>query len=146
MLNLRRYIIYDLAIAALLIFGQYGEIVDVRFPSLKYNTHRRFCYLQFKSSRQAQAATELDGEFLGGKLNLVAKVSDPSRKQSRSGALYEGREIYVSNVDWNATQDEMNQIFSKYGKIEKVRLPTSMAGKSKGIAFVVFSTKVRYSG
>lgn len=121
---------------------QYGDIVDIRFPSLKYNTHRRFCYLQFKSSNQAQAATQLDGQPLGGKLKLVAKISDPGHKQDRTGALYDGREVYVSNVDWSATEEEISQIFSKYGTVERVRLPTNVAGKSKGIAFVVFSTKV----
>ena len=121
---------------------QYGDIVDIRFPSLKYNTHRRFCYLQFKSSNQAQAATQLDGQLLGGKLKLVAKISDPVHKQDRTGALYDGREVYVSNVDWNATEEEITQIFAKYGKVERVRIPANVAGKSKGIAFVVFSTKV----
>ncbi|SLM33951.1 RNA recognition motif domain [Lasallia pustulata] len=120
---------------------QYGDIVDIRFPSLKYNTHRRFCYLQFKSSNQAQAATQLDGQLLGGKLKLVAKISDPEHKQDRTGALYDGREVYVSNVDWNATEEEITQIFAKYGKVERVRIPANVAGKSKGIAFVVFSTK-----
>ncbi|KAI9849970.1 MAG: Splicing factor [Thelocarpon superellum] len=117
------------------------EIVDVRFPSLKYNTHRRFCYVQFKSSYQADQASQLDGMVLGGKLKLVAKISDPSHKQDRSGALYEGREIYVSNVDWSATEDEIRQIFEKYGTVERIRIPTNMAGKSKGVAFVVFSSK-----
>ncbi|SLM41222.1 RNA recognition motif domain [Lasallia pustulata] len=122
-------------------FQKYGDIVDIRFPSLKYNTHRRFCYLQFKSSNQAQAATQLDGQLLGGKLKLVAKISDPVHKQDRTGALYDGREVYVSNVDWNATEEEITQIFAKYGKVERVRIPANVAGKSKGIAFVVFSTK-----
>lgn len=121
---------------------QYGDIVDIRFPSLKYNTHRRFCYLQFKSSNQAQAATQLDGHLSGGKLKLVAKLSDPGHKQDRTGAMYDGREVYVSNVDWSATEEEISQIFSKYGEVERVRVPTNVAGKSKGIAFVVYSTKV----
>lgn len=125
------------------LFRHDGEIVDVRFPSLKYNTHRRFCYVQFRSSRQAKRATEKDGRALeGGKLKLVAKISDPAHKQDRTGALYDGREVYVSNVDWSATVEEMRQIFSKYGTVERVRIPTNLAGKSKGIAFVVFASKV----
>ncbi|KAI9727791.1 MAG: Splicing factor [Cirrosporium novae-zelandiae] len=123
------------------LFEPYGEVVDVRFPSLKYNTHRRFCYVQFQSSSQAKAAAELDGHAVTEKLKLVARVSDPSRKQERSGAVYEGREIYISNVDWSATEDELKQIFSKYGSVERIRIPTKLDGKSKGFAFVTFSTK-----
>ena len=78
----------------------------------------------------------------GGKLKLVAKISDPRHRQDRTGPLYDGREVYVSNVDWSATQEEITRIFSNYGTIEKVRIPKNLAGRSKGIAFVVFSSKV----
>lgn len=77
-----------------------------------------------------------------GKLKLVAKISDPGVKQDRQGAMHEGRELYVANVDWSATEDEVKQVFSKYGTVEKIRIPTNVVGKSKGIAFVVFSKKV----
>ncbi|KAI9805669.1 MAG: Splicing factor [Piccolia ochrophora] len=123
------------------LFKDCGDVVDIRFPSLKYNTHRRFCYVQFKSSSQAEEATKLEGKNFGGRLKLVAKISDPGHKHNRSGAMYEGREVYVSNVDWTATEDELDQMFSKYGKVEKIRVPTNVAGKSKGIAFVVFTSK-----
>ncbi|KAI9820409.1 MAG: Splicing factor [Phylliscum demangeonii] len=123
------------------LFEEYGTMVDVRFPSLKFNTHRRFCYVQFASSRQARKAIELDGEDVGDdQLKLVVKMSDPSHKQGRTGPLYEGRELHVSNVDWGATEEEVRGIFSKYGRVEKVRIPRNQAGKSKGIAFVVFAS------
>jgi RNA recognition motif-containing protein len=125
------------------LFQKYGEIVDIRFPSLKYNTHRRFCYVQFKSSNQAKAATDLDGSAQDGKLKLVAKISDPTKKQDRSGAMHEGREVHVANLDWSATEEEIKEIFSKYGKVETVRIPRNVQGNSKGMAFVGFSNKVR---
>ena len=75
-------------------------------------------------------------------MKLVAKISDPGHKENRKGALYDGRELYVSNVDWSATEDEVSQIFAKYGHVEKVRIPRKVDGGSKGHAFVVFSTKV----
>lgn len=118
-------------------------MVDIRFPSLKGNTHRRFCYVQFKNSSQAKAATELNGETVGEDLRISVKISDPGKKQERVGPLYEGRELHLSNIDWIATEDDIQQIFSKYGKVEKVRVPKNLGGKSKGFGFVVFSSKVR---
>lgn len=106
------------------------------------NTHRRFCYVQFKSAVQADAATELDGEIMGEKQNLVVKISDPGKKQDRTGAVYDGRELHLLNVDWNATEDDIHEVFSKYGKIEKTRIPRTVHGRSKGFAFVAFSNKV----
>jgi len=124
---------------------QYGDIIDVRFPSLKYNTHRRFCYVQFKTSSQAEAATEQNGKPVDGKLKLVAKISNPGIKEDRTGPLYEGREVYISNVNWNATEEELSEVFSKHGHVEKVRIPKKVDGKSKGVAFIVFSNKVNGS-
>jgi len=124
-------------------FHRIGDIVDVRFPSLKYNAHRRFCYIQFRSSADAQAATKLDGEDVGGELKLVAKISDPSRRQDRQGAIYDDRELFLANLDWNASQGEIKKAFSKYGRVEKVRIPKKIDGKSRGIGYVVFSNKVR---
>jgi hypothetical protein len=122
---------------------QCGEVVDVRFPSLKYNTHRRFCYVQFGSAGEARAAAKLDGTKVGDDLHLVAKISDPSKKQERHGAVHEGREIHVSNLDWKATEDDLKELFSKYGQVEVARIPTKVDGGSKGFGFVAFSTKVR---
>ncbi|KAL4895483.1 hypothetical protein BDV59DRAFT_200126 [Aspergillus ambiguus] len=123
------------------LFRECGEIVDIRFPSLKYNTHRRFCYVQFKTGESAQKATKLDGTVVGNNLHLVAKISDPSRKQDRHGPMYEGREIHVSNVDWKANEDDLKELFSNYGSVELVRIPRKVDGGSKGFGYVVFSTK-----
>ncbi|KAL9000552.1 MAG: hypothetical protein Q9169_000845 [Polycauliona sp. 2 TL-2023] len=122
-------------------FEAFGEIVDVRFPSLKYDTHRRFCYVQFETTDQAQKATELHGQAVGGKLKLVAKMSDPSQRHDRVGALEEGREVHVVNLHWDVTEKELASTFSRYGKIEKTRIPTDLSGKSKGFAFVTFKSK-----
>lgn len=114
----------------------------MRFPSLKKNTHRRFCYVQLKTSHQARAATKLDGKDFGAKHKLTVKISDPERKQARTGALYEGRELHLAQLDWSATEDEVQQTFVNYGKVERVRIPRDVEGKSKGFGFVVFSSKV----
>ena len=114
----------------------------MRFPSLKFGMRRRFCYVQFKTSNQANAATELDGTPQEGDLKLSVKISDPGNKKARSGAVYDGREVHVANIDWSVTEDELKSIFAKYGNVERVRIPLNPGGKSKGYAFVVFSNKV----
>ena len=116
-------------------------MIDVRFPSLKKNTHRRFCYVQFKTTNEAKAATDLDGKTLSEKLKLVVRISDPERRQDRSGAIYEGRELHVGNIHWDLNENDISEAFHQYGKVERIRIPKSTEGKSKGFAFIVFSTK-----
>ena len=81
----------------------------------------------------------------------MAKLSDPDHKAKRSdqGATAKravtvraGREVYVSNVDWSADEQDVQEVFAKYGEVERVRIPKNPHGKSKGMAFVVFKQKV----
>lgn len=123
-------------------FEKYGTIVDVRFPSLIHNTHRRFCYVQFELAAQAQAAEELDGtQIEGGTGQLLAKISDPFQKQDRSGPMEEGREIYIFNFPWKMDESGLKSVFKEVGTIQAVRIPRDTAGRNKGKAWMVFSTK-----
>jgi len=121
--------------------SQFGDVVDVRFPSLKYNTHRRFCYVQFITSAAAQAATSMHGKALSGGLTLQALLSDPAAKKNREGAKREGREVYAGNMHYKATNADIESLFSPYGTVESVRVPRNMEGKAKGATFVIFATK-----
>ncbi|CZT41365.1 related to pre-mRNA splicing factor [Rhynchosporium secalis] len=123
------------------LFKDCGEIFSIRWPSLKHNTHRRFCYISFRTAIGAAAATKLDGQSLGGKYTLSAKYSDPANKKDREGAMAEGREIHITSLDSSITQQELEEMCSKYGKVERARILTTMTGESKGAAFVAFERK-----
>ncbi|KAK5654752.1 hypothetical protein OQA88_7077 [Cercophora sp. LCS_1] len=123
------------------LFKECGEIHSIRFPSLKYNTMRRFCYLTFRDRDSAAAATKLDGKMLEGKFRLSVKFSDPGMKQQRHGAQAEERELHVLNLPRSMTEDELGTIFAKAGKVVSARMPRDMAGRSRGTGFVVMETK-----
>jgi len=123
------------------IFKDCGEIHSIRFPSLKYNTKRRFCYVTFRDRASAAAATKLHGKKLDGKslegveFLLTAQFSDPGMKQQRQGAMAENRELHVGYVPRHATDQDLRTLFAQCGKVENVRIP------SRGTAFVVMGTK-----
>lgn len=108
---------------------------------MRHNTHRRFCYVEFETATQAHAAAELDGADLGNNLKLLAKISNPAQKQDRHGAMSEGRELYLANVDWDVDEKLLKHTFSKYGYVESARVVKKINGQSRGIAFVVFRDK-----
>lgn len=56
--------------------------------------------------------------------------------------MHEGREIHVSNLDWKASENDLKELFSRYGTVEVARIPTKVDGGSKGFGYVVFSSKV----
>lgn len=119
----------------------YGEVVNVRFPSLQRNKRRRFCYVEFKLPREAQAATELDDREIDG-LQIVVKISNPTARQERSETKTEGRTVFVGHLSFKATADDVEKAFAPYGTLENVKLPTDakMPSRNRGIAFLTFAT------
>ncbi|KAJ6782659.1 hypothetical protein PWT90_00212 [Aphanocladium album] len=123
------------------LFQDCGEILSIRWPSLKVNAHRRFCYVSFRDQEAAAKATQKDGKLLDGKYNLLSKFSDPGQKKDREGAVAEGREVHVANLDSAVVESDVRDIFSKYGKVTRVNIPRGFSGKSRGFCFLDFETK-----
>lgn len=114
------------------LFKDCGEILSVRWPSLKFNTRRRFCYVSFRDQAGAEKATRLTGKTLEGKYRLEAKYSDPSRRKKRSDAVSEKREVFVGNLDAALREGDIQDVFGKYGAIVRVSMVGSRPGQMKG--------------
>ncbi|KAM0248258.1 hypothetical protein ACHAQJ_009524 [Trichoderma viride] len=123
------------------LFQDCGDILSIRWPSLKVNTHRRFCYVSFHDNEASARAVAKEGTLLNGKYKLLAKYSDPNRKKNREGAVAEGREVHVSGLSPSTTEEQIREVFSKYGTITRINVPRNMSGKGRGFAFVDFETK-----
>ena len=45
--------------------------------------------------------------------------------------------IYVGNLSFDATQDDINEVFKEYGTVKSVKVPTDReTGRVRGFAFV----------
>ncbi|KAK9463460.1 uncharacterized protein V1516DRAFT_619030 [Lipomyces oligophaga] len=135
------------------IFDKFGKIVEIRFPSLSVNNKRRFCYLQYSTSDSAHRAAQemhdrpapppVDGNVEEYKSRrLVVKISDPSQRQSRHGAVYEGRELFVRNIPTSIKEQGLRELFGRYGKIERVNLPSKdeLFHTHQGFGFIAFES------
>ena len=122
------------------LFKDCGAILSLRWPSLKVNTHRRFCYISFADRQGSAKAVAKEGKVLDGKYSLLANYSDPGRKKNREGAMAEAREVHVSNLDRSLTEEDIRDVFGKFGTVMRVNIPLNMAGKSRGFAFLDFET------
>jgi cold-inducible RNA-binding protein len=50
--------------------------------------------------------------------------------------------IYVGNLSYQTTQDDLTSIFSQYGAVERVNMVTDrMTGQPRGFAFVEMSNR-----
>ncbi|SPO40354.1 uncharacterized protein PSFLO_05836 [Pseudozyma flocculosa] len=123
-------------------FGPYGTIFDVRWPSRKFVSTRRFVYVQFTLPTSAAAALELDGRRLDEKCTLNVALSDPSRRKVRSDADANARELFVSGLPRFVAESEVRAHFEPFGRVEAARLPSAVDGKGggKGVAFLDFAS------
>ncbi|OGY85252.1 MAG: hypothetical protein A3F54_00080 [Candidatus Kerfeldbacteria bacterium RIFCSPHIGHO2_12_FULL_48_17] len=49
------------------------------------------------------------------------------------------KKLFVGNLDWNATEDDLRTLFAPIGEIEEaVIIKDRMSGRSKGFAFVTY--------
>ena len=52
-----------------------------------------------------------------------------------------GRRLYVGNLPYSATEDQLTDLFSQAGKVDNVRVMRDMAtGRARGFAFVEMSS------
>lgn len=50
--------------------------------------------------------------------------------------------IYVGNLSYDVTQDDLSQVFAEYGTVNRVQLPTDReTGRVRGFAFVEMGTE-----
>ncbi|KAM0333989.1 hypothetical protein ACHAQA_001009 [Verticillium albo-atrum] len=123
------------------LFKDCGDIISVRMPSLKGNVRRRFSYVTFRTREGSAKATEKHGKLLDGEYKLTAMYSDPSRAKKREGAVEEGRELHITNLDPSATEEDIREVVSKIGAVRRVNMPRNKAGKAYGTAYVELETK-----
>lgn len=76
----------------------------------------------------------LIGRACGKKNGTVAK--DARRMQRYAKPSNGCVEIYVGNLSYDMTEDQMRKEFEKYGKVEMARVISNRFGKSKGFGFV----------
>lgn len=49
--------------------------------------------------------------------------------------------IHIGSLKWEATDNDLRDLFSEFGEIKSVRIPQNDRGQSRGYGFVEFATK-----
>jgi RNA recognition motif-containing protein len=136
------------------IFEQVGTVVSIRFPSLKLNQSRRFCYVEYASPELAHLAIlnyqgkEFEDEISNKRYRLVVDMSKPNSKKTKTDTAITEREIYIQNLNFKTTtESDLESLFQTIGTIDSVKVPLNEKMKNQGninngYAFVVFKSEV----
>ncbi|KAG0143594.1 hypothetical protein CROQUDRAFT_109080 [Cronartium quercuum f. sp. fusiforme G11] len=122
-------------------FGQYGKIFDVRWPSKRFKSTRRFCYVQFTSPDSAQSALVLHNSEVGLQQKMSVFISDPLRKKTRTDVGANDRELYITCLTKFVQESDLRKLFQPFGEIKGIRMMLNEQGHSKGFAFVEFENE-----
>jgi RNA recognition motif-containing protein len=123
-----------------------AQHVDVKLVSLprdkESNSPRGFCFVDVGSEEQIeQAVNALDGSDFGGR-TIRVKRSVPKDQVEKVVAevpqVPEGySRLYVANLPFEATREEMVEFFTSYGEVNEVFIPMNRNKNiNKGYAFV----------
>jgi RNA recognition motif-containing protein len=75
---------------------------------------------------------------------LKPDVREQSKKQQivRAVTNLMNSKMYVGNLAWSATENDIRELFSQYGTVSDVAIPTDReSGRPRGFAFVTMETK-----
>lgn len=141
-------------------FAECGEVVSARVQ-MDRNTgkSRGFGYVTFATEEAAEAALKLDGKEIDGRPVHIDKSVEKDQntvREKRANAFGDSPSapssvLFVGNLSFDATEDAVWEVFSEYGDIKSVRLPTDReSGRPKGFGYVEFTdievAKKAYAG
>ncbi|XP_011866993.1 PREDICTED: probable RNA-binding protein 19 [Vollenhovia emeryi] len=107
-------------------------------------------FIRFKRKLDADRALKtlqmsvLDGKSIELKRSERTLMSDVKTTRKKSNITEQtGTKIVVRNIPFQATAQEVTELFKSYGELKAVRLPKKLVGieKHRGFAFVEYYTK-----
>lgn len=100
-------------------------------------------YVEFKEEESVQKALGLTGQKLLGipvivqvteaEKNRQARISTGQPTQSNGIPFHR---LYVGNIHFSVTEEDLRDVFSPFGELEFVQLQKEETGRSKGYGFV----------
>ncbi|KAK3911907.1 putative RNA-binding protein 19 [Frankliniella fusca] len=136
-------------------FGKYGSIANVMVatkPNPKVPGERLsqgFGFIQFHKKSSADNAlkylqnSDLNGHKIEIKRSHRTLKHDVNPRKTVNQSKPTGTKILVRNIPFQATKDEVTELFKVFGEIKTLRLPKKMVGTGshRGFAFVDFQSK-----
>jgi RNA recognition motif-containing protein len=119
------------------LFSEFGNVVDSVVIADKF-THQSkgFGFVTMSTEEEAEAAIKgMHGKDIDGR-PLVVNVAQPPEDTTVNP-----KKLYVGNLSWNVTTEDLKELFSEFGTVEEALVMSDrFTGRSKGFGFVTMST------
>lgn len=118
-------------------FARFGAIKGIEAKLDRRSKIYHGCmFIRFEQPESAdEAIQELDGKELFGRVITVkqSEIREDRKHKAVHGGELESRTVFVMNVPYKCTENALETVFSKAGKVLGVRFP-----KRSGLAYVEF--------
>lgn len=103
----------------------------------------RVGYVEFKSEESVTQALQLTGQKLLG-IPIIVQLTEAEKnrqvRNSESGGHQPNQvpfhRLYVGNIHFNVTEQDLQAVFEPFGELEFVQLQKDENGRSRGYGFV----------
>jgi RNA recognition motif-containing protein len=85
-------------------------------------------------------AKQDDKEKKGKEKEEITKAEKDQATQEKTEKDIDEQRLYVMNLPFNITHDELRELFTRYGEVEDIEVPLRRGGQGYGFAFVRFAT------
>lgn len=122
-------------------FKSCGKMISVELPLSEDGRSSGTAYIKFTDRSGVDSAIALDGQVWPGTerwLKILESFDKPDRK-TEVGEKPEGCDtVFVGNLSWDVTEEQMRELFSQAGEISSVRFANAEDGTFRGFGHVSF--------
>jgi len=125
-------------------FAEVGPVIEAQIVKDRVTGRSKGVgYVEFKEEESVQKAIDLTGRKLLGIPIIVQLTEAEKNRQARTTesqpSVSNGipfHRLYVGNIHFNISEDDLNGVFSQYGEVEFVQLQRDETARSRGYGFV----------
>ncbi|XP_019394888.1 PREDICTED: probable RNA-binding protein 19 [Crocodylus porosus] len=130
--------------------------VAIRIARNKHGNKTGYVFVDFTREEEVQKALKQNNEYMGGRYIEVSreervpkmkfaqeKEEQPWQRRKKDDEeeedLSESGRLFVRNLPYSATEEDLDKLFSKYGPLSEIHFPIdSLTKKPKGFAFITY--------
>ncbi|KAI0322209.1 hypothetical protein OF83DRAFT_1167735 [Amylostereum chailletii] len=121
-------------------FAAFGNVLSCKVATDEQGRSRGYGYVHYETAEAAETAIKaVNGMLLNDKKVYVGyHISRKERQSKMEEMRAQFTNLYVKNLDPEVTQDELVELFSRFGTVTSAVIQADEDGKSKGFGFVNF--------
>lgn len=121
-------------------FSTFGKILSAKIATDDYGVSKGYGFVHFETTEAAESAIKnVNGMLLNERKVFVGFHVPKQDRQSKNDELRaKFTNVYVKNIKAEATNEEFEALFTKYGPITSATISRDAEGNSRGFGFVNF--------